>query len=275
MDGDVDVVTEIDAGFQVALVHDIAVQVGLRPDTPVRSGFHVAGIVNETGIQLQGLSAGGLIGIDDAQFLIILVQGVLLVIELLVRGALRFVSGILHVPQLPVPEIDAGGPVQMVHDTALDIGQHTQHVPAHAEIIDAGGLVGPILGVGFVQMGQGSAAVESPKAVQGVVHISDRRIDTHVGDQILGVVGEVQAHAVAVREIGGLPADLVKRIRIGTPVSIVVYISEGSCLETVVNGIGGSRKEAEAPACLHFLLFLLCGKGEHRSCGKQGAYGQQ
>ena len=238
------------------MVQDISVQIGFRPDTPVGGRLDVAGIEHQTGIQFQRVTAILLVFPDDTQFLIIPEQGVFLAVIVLVAGSLVGKAGIAHVTDFPVPEVDAGRPVQVVRDPALEIGQETEHVAAHTEIVDIGLLVGPIV-VRVVHAGQRGRAVEAPEAVERVPHIGGGSVDTHAGNQILGVIAQVETHAVALGEIGNFPADLVQRVRVRGTVAIVVDVAEGTGLEAVVNREGRSRKQAEAPAFLYFLLLFL------------------
>ena len=253
--------TEVHAGLEVTVLEHVTVEVGLGPDAMVGCSFHVAGVKHHAGIQLQGHAAIGLIGLDDAQLLVILVQGVLLVVIVLgVTGSFVLVAVVPHVSQFPVPEVHAGGPVEVIRDTALDIGQDAQHIAAHAEVVDVRGLVGPIV-VRIVHIGQRGGSIEAPEAVQRVSHIRCRCIDAHARHQILGVIGQIKTHTVAVGEVRAFPADLVEGIRVGGAVAIIIDVSKETCLEAVIHRISGRGQYAEAPASLDFLLFFLLGEG--------------
>ena len=274
VDGDIDIIAEIDAGLQVAVVEDVSVQVGFDPHTFVRGSLHVAGVVHQAGVELEGVAAGSLVGGDGADFLITLIQGGVDVIQALAR--ILVLLALAHVPHLPVPEVDAGGPVEVVGDAALDIGQHAEHLAAQAIIVDGAveivrlslrdSLVGP-----KVVVLQGLGAVEAPEVVHRIVHIGDGGIHAHIGNQILGVISQIEA-GLALRKVGGFPADLMDGIRIGGAVTVVIDVAEGAVLETVVDRIGGARKDAHAPAGLHFLFLLLGGEeryGCHEGEGRQ------
>ena len=243
------------------MLQHVAVQVGLRPNTFVRSGLDVTGVVHHAGVQLQGQAAVFLVRLDSAQFHILVVQGDGGVVVLLFLGFLVHGNAIVaHAAHSPPPEVDAGGPVQVRNNLTLEVGQYAEHVSAHAIVIHVFGAaysgkvtVGP---EGVIL--HGSRAVETPERIQRVAHISDGSVYTHVGNEILGVVCQIETHTVAIGEVRTFPADFVERIRIGGTVSIIINVTEGAGLEAVVLGISGRGQYAKAPAFLHFFLLLLC-----------------
>ena len=272
MDGDADVVTEIGAGLQVALVKDIAVEVSLGPDTLVGGSLDVTGVVHKTGVQLKcktavlfGLRDNALSGEEVIQ------GGVCVVIASFVA---YLYAVILHGAKVPLPEVHAGSPVEVRDNLALEVGKDTQHLAAHAVVVDVGKggirggggncLVLVTVGPYVVVLGCGRT-VEAPQAVQGVCHVGYRCVHAHVGDKVLGVIRKVKTHAVAVGEVRAFPAYLVEGIRISGTVTIIINVTKGTCLETVVNRISCSGQQAEAPAFFHFFLLFLCKRTEAKS----------
>ena len=129
-----DVVTEIDASLEVLLANHIAVQVSLGPDTAVRCSFHVTGVVHQAGVDLQCGTAVLFCSRDDVVVYQESVKGGVGVV-LTHAAVVLFHAVVLHVTDLPVPDIHTGGPVQVVSKAALEIGKDTEHIAAHAVIV--------------------------------------------------------------------------------------------------------------------------------------------
>jgi hypothetical protein len=71
---------------------------------------------------------------------------------------------------------------------------------------------------------------------------------------------------MTVCEVGTFPADFVERIRIGTAVSVVVDVTEGSGLESVIHRISCGREYTKRPTGLHFFLLFLSECSEAKNC---------
>ena len=185
MDGDINIVTEICASLQVSVIEDVSVQISLSPDAVVGSSLDVTGVIHQTGIDFQGGAAVCLVCLDGANRFVLVEQRNRLVVILLFAVLVKVHTGILHFAKGPVPEVDAGGPVQIVRDTALNIGKNAEHIAAHSVVVEIvitnqGIPVGP-----HIIVLNGSGTVEAPETVQGVGHISHGCVHTHTGNQIL------------------------------------------------------------------------------------------
>ena len=186
MYGQRDVVAEVCAGLEVAVVQHVSVQIGLRPDTLVRSSLDVAGVIHHTCVDFEGVAAFGFIGVDGVDGLICLVESDIGVVGILVLGALS------HVSHLPVPEIEAGSPVEIVGDASLHVGEGAEHLAAHAIVVDAvlvavkpGMKHCPLLVRPEVIVLQSRSSVEAPEVVHGIVDVCYGCIEAHAGHKIL------------------------------------------------------------------------------------------